>query len=58
MPHRYFHGKTGRVFNVGKRAIGVVLNKYLIGQGRIREKKVYIRIEHIVQSKCRTSLVQ
>ena len=27
MPHKFYHGRTGRVWNVTKRAIGVVINK-------------------------------
>ena len=27
MPHKVYHGKTGRVFNVTKHALGVVVNK-------------------------------
>ena len=27
MPHKVYHGKTGRIFNVTKRAVGVVVNK-------------------------------
>ena len=27
MPYKVYHGKTGRVFNVTKRACGVVVNK-------------------------------
>merc|ERR1712137_738994 len=27
MPHKFYHGKTGRVWNVGRRALGVVVNK-------------------------------
>ena len=27
MPHKFYHGKTGRVFNVTKRAVGVIVNK-------------------------------
>ena len=27
MPHKVYHGKTGRVFNITKRACGVVVNK-------------------------------
>lgn len=27
MPHKFYHGKTGRVWNVTKRAIGVELLK-------------------------------
>lgn len=27
MPHKFYHGKTGRIFNVTKRAVGVIINK-------------------------------
>ncbi len=27
MPHKFYHGKTGRVWNVTKRAVGVELLK-------------------------------
>ena len=27
MPHKYYHGKTGVVWNVTKRAVGVEVNK-------------------------------
>lgn len=27
MPHKFYHGKTGKVFNVTKRALGVIVNK-------------------------------
>ena len=27
MPHKAYHGKTGRVFNVTKHAVGVIVNK-------------------------------
>jgi large subunit ribosomal protein L21e len=27
MPHKAYHGKTGRVFNVTKHALGVMVNK-------------------------------
>ena len=29
MPHKFYHGRTGRVWNVTKRAIGVEINKQL-----------------------------
>ena len=51
MPHKSYHGKTGRVFNVSKRAVGVVVNKRV--RGKILPKRVYIRLEHIKHSKCR-----
>ncbi|KAF9664795.1 hypothetical protein SADUNF_Sadunf16G0055200 [Salix dunnii] len=30
MPHKFYHGRTGRVWNVTKRAIGVEVNKQLL----------------------------
>eukprot|EP00055_Hartaetosiga_balthica_P005183 m.14807 g.14807 ORF g.14807 m.14807 type:complete len:157 (+) comp4374_c0_seq1:58-528(+) len=55
MPHKVYHGKTGRVYNVTKRAVGVVLNKRI--KNRWVEKKVNIRIEHISHSKCRQDFI-
>ena len=51
MPHKSYHGKTGRVFNVSKRAVGVVVNKRV--RGKILPKRVYVRIEHVKHSQCR-----
>ena len=51
MPHKAYHGKTGRVFNVSKRALGVVVNKRV--RGRILAKRISVRIEHVKPSKCR-----
>merc|ERR1712244_176655 len=31
MPHKAYHGKTGRVFNVTKHAVGVRVNKVVRG---------------------------
>lgn len=27
MPHKIYHGKTGRVYNVSRRAVGIIINK-------------------------------
>jgi large subunit ribosomal protein L21e len=27
MPFKFYHGRTGKVFNVNKRALGVIVNK-------------------------------
>merc|ERR1719499_1741897 len=51
MPHKYYHGKTGRVFNVTKHAVGVVVNKRV--GGRIIPKRIHVRIEHVRLSQCR-----
>ena len=50
MPHKYYHGKTGRVFNVNPNSIGVVINKKV--RNRIVQKRIHVRVEHIRQSKC------
>merc|ERR1739843_64365 len=50
MPHKSYHGKTGRVFNVSKHALGVIVNKRV--RGRIIEKRINIRVEHITPSRC------
>ena len=51
MPFKYYHGRTGKVFNVNKRAIGVIVNK-LVG-GRIMHKRIHVRAEHLKASRCR-----
>lgn len=56
MPHKFYHGKTGVVFNVAKRALGVIVHKKV--RSRYIEKRVNIRIEHISPSKCRQDLLE
>lgn len=51
MPHKYYHGKTGIVWNVTPRAIGVEVNKKL--GNRILAKRIHVRLEHVRHSKCR-----
>eukprot|EP00697_Spironema_sp_BW2_P008904 gnl/Spiro4/23638_TR11687_c0_g1_i1.p2 gnl/Spiro4/23638_TR11687_c0_g1~~gnl/Spiro4/23638_TR11687_c0_g1_i1.p2 ORF type:complete len:164 (+),score=62.34 gnl/Spiro4/23638_TR11687_c0_g1_i1:60-551(+) len=51
MPHKFYHGKTGIVWNVTPRAIGVVVNKRV--NTRIIQKRLHVRIEHAKHSKCR-----
>ncbi|KAG2439537.1 hypothetical protein HXX76_004890 [Chlamydomonas incerta] len=51
MPHKWYQGKTGVVWNVTKRAIGVEVNKR-VGH-RIMKKRIHVRVEHIVPSRCR-----
>ncbi|KAH9064066.1 ribosomal protein L21e-domain-containing protein [Lactarius vividus] len=51
MPHKFYHGRTGIVYNVTPHAVGVIVNK-VVGN-RYIEKRVNIRVEHIRHSKCR-----
>jgi large subunit ribosomal protein L21e len=55
MPHKFYHGRTGIVFNVTNSSVGVVVNK-VIG-GRIEKKRVNIRVEHVKPSKCRVDFL-
>ena len=51
MPHKFYHGRTGIVFNVTKSSVGVIVNK--IVNGRIIPKRINVRVEHVQHSKCR-----
>jgi large subunit ribosomal protein L21e len=50
MPYRFYHGKTGVVFNVAPRALGVIVHKPV--RSRLVEKRINVRIEHVQPSKC------
>ena len=51
MPYKYYHGRTGRVFNVNPRAIGVIVNKQV--RNRIIPKRIHVRVEHLKLSTSR-----
>jgi large subunit ribosomal protein L21e len=55
MPHKYYHGKTGVVYNVTKSALGVII--YKVVGNRYLEKRVNVRIDHVKHSKCRKEFV-
>merc|ERR1712137_1280117 len=48
MPHKFYHGRTGVVFNVTPHAVGVIVNKV-----KILAKRVHVRVEHVTPSRCR-----
>merc|ERR1711976_6106 len=50
-PHKSYHGRTGRVYNVTKHALGVIVNKRV--RGRIIPKYINVRVEHVKPSACR-----
>lgn len=56
MPHKGYHGRTGIVFNVTKSAVGVRVNKLV--NGRILEKRIHVRIEHVRKSKCQAEILR
>jgi large subunit ribosomal protein L21e len=56
MPYKGYHGRTGIIFNVTKSAVGVRVNKKV--NGRIIEKRIHIRIEHVRKSKCQKEILK
>ena len=52
MPHKFYHGRTGKVWNVNKRAIGVEVNK--VHRQRQIVKRIHVRVEHVRPSKSQT----
>ncbi len=56
MPHKYYHGRTGFVYNVSQRAVGVIINKEV--NNRIVRKRLTVRIEHVKQSKSRQGFLE
>lgn len=49
MPHKFYHGRTGTVWNIAPRALGVEVNKRV--RGRILRKRIHVRIEHVQKSR-------
>lgn len=56
MPHKFYHGRTGVVWNVTPRAVGVEVNKQV--RNRIIRKRLHVRIEHVHHSKCREDFLK
>jgi len=52
MPHKYYHGRTGKVWNVNKRAVGVEINK--VHREKQIVKRIHVRVEHVRPSKSMT----
>jgi large subunit ribosomal protein L21e len=53
MPHKFYHGRTGRVFNVNPNSVGVIINKQV--RNRIIPKRIHVRVEHVRRSKCQAN---
>ncbi|XP_069320227.1 large ribosomal subunit protein eL21-like [Eulemur rufifrons] len=56
MPHKCYHGSTGRVYNVTQHAVGIVANKQV--KGKILAKRINVRIVHIKHSKNQDSFLK
>eukprot|EP00994_Dinema_validum_P004946 NODE_3032_length_607_cov_645.041219_g2534_i0.p1 GENE.NODE_3032_length_607_cov_645.041219_g2534_i0~~NODE_3032_length_607_cov_645.041219_g2534_i0.p1 ORF type:complete len:179 (-),score=44.23 NODE_3032_length_607_cov_645.041219_g2534_i0:71-553(-) len=50
MPHKHYQGRTGIIWNVTPRAVGVIINKRV--RTRVMRKKICVRIEHVRKSQC------
>jgi len=51
MPYKFYHGRTGTVFNITRRGIGVEVNK--VHRQRQLVKRIHVRVEHLRPSKSR-----
>ena len=56
MPYLAYQGRTGVIWNVTPRAVGVELNKQI--NGRVARKRIHVRIEHIQHSRCREDFLK
>lgn len=56
MPYKIYHGKTGKIWNVSKRGVGVLIRK-VVGHREIL-KKLCVRVEHVRPSKCRDDFLK
>jgi len=55
-PFKYYHGRTGVIFNVNKRAVGIEVLKQV--NGRKLEKRIHVAIPHVHHSKCRDEIIK
>ena len=56
LPHKFYHGKTGRVFNVAPHSLGVIINKPV--RQRFIAKRIHVRVEHVRKSKSREAFLE
>mmetsp|Transcript_13014 Transcript_13014/g.25261 ORF Transcript_13014/g.25261 Transcript_13014/m.25261 type:complete len:163 (+) Transcript_13014:128-616(+) len=56
MPHKYYHGRTGVVYNVTKSSVGVEIVKPV--KHRLIRKRINVRIEHVSPSRSRENFLQ
>lgn len=56
MPHHFYHGRTGRIFNVTKSSVGVECTKTV--NTRQLRKRFHCRIEHVRRSRCNEDFLQ
>jgi large subunit ribosomal protein L21e len=54
MPFKYYHGKTGKIFNITKSSVGLRVFK-IVGNRKI-QKKINVKIEHIKKNESKIEL--
>ena len=50
MPHKFYNGRTGRIFDISPNSVGVIINKQV--RNRIVQKRIHVRVEHLKISTC------
>ncbi|KAI4292198.1 large subunit ribosomal protein L21e [Pancytospora philotis] len=50
MPHKYYHGKTGIVYNCNPHSYGVTFYRRV--GGKYIERNLHVRVEHLTKSRC------
>ncbi|KAB0406503.1 hypothetical protein E2I00_002372 [Balaenoptera physalus] len=56
MPHKCYHGKTGRVYSATQHAVGIVVNKQV--KGKILAKRISVCVKHIKHCKSQDSFLK
>ena len=56
LPYKFYHGKTGKIFNITKFSAGVEVEKK-VGNKKII-KRLNIRLEHLIKSKSRINFFE
>merc|ERR1719441_22614 len=56
MPYSFYHGRTGKVFNVNRNAIGIEITK-IVGNRQLR-KRIHVRHEHLRKSRCNEAFLR
>ncbi|EDO08606.1 putative ribosomal protein L21 [Babesia bovis T2Bo] len=56
MPYSYYHGKTGMVYNITPRSLGVIIKKVVRGKQLL--KRIHVHIEHVRKSRCREDFLK
>merc|ERR1712137_877806 len=54
MPYKFYHGKTGKIFNISRGAVGVEVHKVV--RNKKLAKRIHVRIEHVKKSRCTEEL--